>query len=197
MLMPLQDRLPGPAKNASLMLMAGVVLILLIACTNIANLLMARTADRTAELSIRAALGASRARIAQQLFTECLLLSFVAAIAGLFVAFWTTTIATKVQPPPLSTQSYSVLDGRVLSFAFAAAIICTLLFGALPSLYAGRLHAFGARGPSNTRGARLIRESLIAAQVMLTIILLTASIPFARAFAHLMRMIAAMTCMEL
>jgi predicted permease len=187
-MMPLQDGLLGPVKNASLMLMAGVVLILLIACTNVANLLMARTADRTAELSIRAALGASRARIAQQLFTECLLLSLVAAIAGLFVAFWTTTIATKVQPAPLSTQSYSVLDGRVLSFAVAAAIISTLLFGTLPSLYAGRAHAFGARGPSSTRGARLIRESLVAAQVMLTIILLTASVPLARAFAHLMGM---------
>src|SRR5208282_2886238 len=128
----LQDRLAGPVKNASLMLMAGVVLILLIACTNVANLLMARTADRATELSIRSALGASRARLARQLLTECLLLSLVAAIAGLVVAFWTTSIAAKVQPAPLSTQSYSILDGRVLGFAVAVAIVSSLLFGVLP-----------------------------------------------------------------
>jgi ABC-type antimicrobial peptide transport system permease subunit len=90
---PLQDKLAGPVRNASLMLMAGVVLILLIACTNVANLLMARTADRATELSIRSALGASRARLARQLLTECLLLSLAAAIAGLIVALWTTSIA--------------------------------------------------------------------------------------------------------
>jgi putative ABC transport system permease protein len=183
----LQDELAGPVKNASLMLMAGVVLILLIACSNVANLLMARNSDRAAELSIRSALGASRARLAQQLLTECLLLSLVAAIAGLFVAFWTTSIAAKVQPAPLSTQSYSILDGRILGFAVAGAIVSCLLFGVLPSFYAGRVHAFGARGSSSTRGARLIRETLVAAQIMLTIILLTASVSVARAFITLMR----------
>ena len=81
-----KNQLAGPVKNASLMLMAGVTLILLIACTNVANLLMARTADRATELSIRSALGASRARLAQQLLTECLLLSLVAAAAGMIVA---------------------------------------------------------------------------------------------------------------
>ena len=87
----LQDELAGPVKNASLMLMAGVVLILLIACTNVANFLMARTADRAAEFSIRSALGASRARLTQQLLTECLLLSTVAGMAGLVIAFWSTS----------------------------------------------------------------------------------------------------------
>ena len=148
----LQDALAGPAKNGSLMLMASVVLVLLIACTNVANLLMARTADRAAELSIRSALGASRARLAQQLLTECLLLSSVAAVAGLVLAVWTTSIAARVQPPPLAAQSYSILDGRVLGFAALASILSSLLFGILPSLYAGRIYAFGTRGSSKTRG---------------------------------------------
>jgi putative ABC transport system permease protein len=183
----LQDELAGPVRNASLMLMAGVVLILLIACTNVANLLMARTADRSAELSIRSALGASRARIAQQLLTECLLLSLVAAVAGLFVAFWMASIAAKAQPSPLVSQTYSILDGRVLGFAVVVAIVSSLIFGVLPSLYAGRVHAVGVRGSSGTRGARLIRESLVAAQVTLTIILLTASVSVGRAFVNMMR----------
>jgi putative ABC transport system permease protein len=183
----LQDELAGPVKNASLLLMAGVVLILLIACTNVANLLLARTADRSSELSIRSALGASRARLAQQLLTECLLLSFVAAIAGLLVAVWTTAVAATVQPAPLSTQSYSILDGRVLGFAIAVSMLNGLLFGILPALDAGRVHAFGARGSSGARHSRLIRETLVAAQVMLTIVLLTASVSVGRAFINLMR----------
>jgi predicted permease len=183
----LQDELAGPVKNASLLMLAGVVLILLIACSNVANLLLARTADRATELSIRSALGASRARITQQLLTECLLLSFLASIAGLLVALWTTSLAARIQPAPLAAQSYSVLDGRVLCFAAAAAIVCSVLFGAVPSLYAGRLPAFGARGASGTRGTRLIRETLVAGQVMLTIILLTASLSLGRAFVTLMK----------
>jgi predicted permease len=183
----LQDGLAGPVKNASLMLMGAVVLVLLIACTNVANLLIARTADRAAELSIRSALGASRARLARQLLTECLLLSFVATLAGLLVASWTTSLAAKVQPPALGAQSYSILDGRVLAFALMVALITGLLFGVLPSLYVGRIHAFGTRSSSRTRGSRLVRESLAGAQVMLTMILLAGSVSVGRAFVHLMR----------
>lgn len=182
----LQDRLAGPVKNASLLLMAGVVLILLIACTNIANLLMARTADRAPELFIRSALGATRARLVQQLLTECLLLSSVSAVAGLFVAFWTTSIASKVQPAPLSTQRYLILDWRVLCFTIAAAFLSSLIFGVLPSLFAGRVDAFTAGASRSTRGARLLREILVGAQVMLTLVLLSASISVGRAFVSLM-----------
>ncbi len=182
----LRDELAGPARKGWLVLMACVVLILLIACTNVANLLMARTADRATELSIRSALGASRARIWQQLLTECVLLSLVASIAGIFVAFWTTSIAARLQPAPLASQAYSILDGRVLGFAIAASVLSGLLFGVLPSLYANRLHSFGTRGSSGQRGLRLLREALVAAQVMLTIVLLAASISVGRAFVKLM-----------
>jgi predicted permease len=182
----LRDQLAGPSKDASLVLMASVVLILLIACTNVANLLMARTADRATELSIRSAIGASRARLARQLLTESLLLSLAASIAGLFVALWTTSVAAKLQPAPLATQAYSILDVRVLCFAIAASIVSGLLFGLLPSLYAGRVHTFGARGSStNSRGARLVRESLVAAQVMLTVVLLAGASSVGRAFIHM------------
>jgi putative ABC transport system permease protein len=184
----LRDELAGPARKGSLVLMACVVLILLIACTNVANLLMARTADRATELSIRSALGASAARISQQLLTECVLLSLAASVAGLLLAYWTTAIAAKVQPVPLASQAYSILDGRVLLFAIAASVLSGLLFGVLPSLYASRVHTLGVRGSTGSRGARLIGEALVASQVMLTIVLLAASISVGRAFINLMRM---------
>jgi putative ABC transport system permease protein len=184
---PLQDGLAGPTRKASLVLMACVALILLIACTNVANLLIARTADRAPELSIRSALGASRARITQQLLTECVFLSLAAAAAGIFVAFLTTSITAKLQPAPLATQSYTILDGRVLCFAMAVSLGSGLLFGILPSLYAGRVHIFGTRSSSDTRGSRMVRETLVAAQVMLTIVLVTASLSVGRAFVDLMR----------
>jgi putative ABC transport system permease protein len=142
----LQDGLAGPVKNASLMFMGAVVLVLLIACTNVANLLIARTTDRATELSIHSALGASRTRLTRQLLTECLLLSFVATLAGLLIAFWTTSSAN----------------------------------------HASHIRAFGSRGTSSSRGSRLLRQSLVATQVMLTMILLAASVCLGRAFVHLM-----------
>lgn len=182
----LRDELAGPAKKGSLVLMVCVVPILLIACTNVANLLLARTADRSVELAIRSSLGASRARISQQLLTECVLLSLAACVAGLLVAFWTTSIAAVFQPAALASQAYSILDGRVLSFAIAASVFTGLLFGLLPSFYAGRIHTFGTRASADTRRLRRVRETLVAAQVMLTIILVAASISVGRAFLDLM-----------
>jgi putative ABC transport system permease protein len=188
----LQDGLAGPVKNASLMFMGAVILVLLIACTNVANLLIARTTDRAAELSIRSALGASRARLARQMLTECLLLSFVATLAGLAIAYWTTSLAVKIEPPPLGAQSYSILDGRVLAFTAMVSVITALALGVLPSLilpslYAGRIHALGSRSSSRSRGSRMVRQVLVGAQVMLTMILLAASVCLGQAFVHLMR----------
>ncbi len=183
----LRDQLAGPTKRASLVLFASVVLILLLACTNVANLLLARTADRAAELSIRSALGASRARLSQQLLTECVLLALAASIAGVFVAFWTTSLAARVQTAPIAAQTYSILDFRVLAFAIGISVLSGLLFGVLPSLYAGRVHMFGTRGATDNRGARLVRESLLVAQVLLAVVLLASSLSVGRAFLHLMQ----------
>ncbi len=183
----LRDELAGPAKQGSLVLMACVVLILLIACSNVANLLTARTADRAPELAIRSALGASRARISQQLLTECVLLSLAACVGGIFLALWTTSIAAAFQPAALAAQAYSILDGRVLSFAIAVSVSSGLLFGVLPSFYASRVPRFGTRASGDIRSSRLVRETLVAAQVMLTLVLVTASISVGRAFLDLMR----------
>ncbi len=186
-MMSLRDGLAGPVKNASLLFMGAVLLVLLIACTNVANLLLARTADRATELSIRSALGASRARITRQLLTECVLLSSVATLVGLLVGYWTTLVAAQVEPAPLGAQGYSILNGRVLGFTLMVSVVTAVVFGVFPAVYAGRMHGFGARGGSRTRGWRLVRESLVGAQVMLTMILLAGSVSVGRAIVHLMR----------
>jgi putative ABC transport system permease protein len=183
----LRDALLGPVKNASLMLTAALVLVLLIACTNVAGLLMARTAGRAAELSVRAALGASRARLVRQLLIECLLLSSVAAAAGLLVAFWTISLAAKVEPPPLGAQSYSTLNGPVLIFTVLASIVTAALFGVLPMLYVTRTHSFATRASVRTRGSRIVQDTLAVAQVALTILLLAAAVSVSSALLRLMK----------
>jgi predicted permease len=183
----LQDAIAGTAKNASLMLMGAVALVLLIACTNIATILTARTADRMSEFSIRSALGATGGRLARQLFTECLLLSSVATLAGLVIAYWTTSLAAKVEPTTLAEQSYSILDARVLGFTVVVSLVTALMFSVLPFLYLGRIDSLRTRSSSRPPGARLVREILVGAQVMLTIILLAGSVSLGRAFVKLMR----------
>jgi len=183
----LQDALARPAKNASLMFMGAVVLVLLIACTNVANILTARTADRISEFSIRSALGASGARLARQLLAEGILLSSLATLIGLVVAYWTTLLAAKVEPATLAAQSYSILDARVLAFTVVVSIATALMFSILPFLYLGRGRALGTRSSSRPRGSRLVREALAGTQVMLTIVLLAGSVSLGRAFVNLMK----------
>lgn len=184
---PLQDALAGPAKNASLMFMGAVMLVLLIACTNVATILMARTADRMREFSIRSALGASSGRLARQLFTECLLLSCAATLTGLAIAYWITSLATKVDPPALAAESYSILDARVLGFTVIVSVLTALMFSILPAFYLRRIHELGTPNANQPPGGRIIREILAGAQVTLTIILLAGSVSLGRAFIHLMR----------
>ncbi len=183
-MMPLRDQLAGPVKDASLLLMGVVILILLIACANLANLMLARTADRQHELSIRSAIGASRARLIQQVFTECLLLAIVSASLGCIVAVWATSVASKVQSATLPSQTYTVLDLRVLAFTIGLAVLSAVLFGLLPALSTGRTHSFVARGTADFRSSRLVRDVLVGTQVMLTIALLTASVSVVRGVSH-------------
>lgn len=182
----LRETLTGPVASASLMLMAGMGLILLIACANVANLLMARITDRTSELSIRSALGASRWRLKRQLLTECLLFCAASALAGLLVAAGINSVAAKVQPPPLAAMSYSLFDIRVLAFSLTLAVLTGVLFGILPFFSIGQAHIFGVKGLGRTRGSRVFSQFLTGTQVALTIILLTAALSIGRAFFQLM-----------
>jgi putative ABC transport system permease protein len=187
-LVRLQDQLAGPARQASAILMGGVALLLLMACANIANLLLGRAMARSNELMIRSALGASRARLAQQLLTESVLLSFIATAAGLVVAHWTTSVATAAQPAPLASQTYTLLDWRVLGFAMLLSVGTGLVFGVGPALYAARGRAIKpvlAVNATENRGR--VRSALIAAQIAMAIVLVTSSFSLGRAFVSLLR----------
>jgi putative ABC transport system permease protein len=186
-LFSLRDALAGPARTASLLLLAAVLSILLIACANLANFMLARTADRQQEFSVRSALGASRARLIQQLMTECLLLAFLSAGIGAIVALGTTSVLAKVEPGSLPSQTYSILDNRVLGFMLAISVVSAVFVGLLPAVSIGRRHFFAARGSGGFRGSRLVRDTLITLQIALTVVLLTSSVSVGRAFSRLMQ----------
>jgi putative ABC transport system permease protein len=187
-LVPLRDQLAGPVRQASLLLMAGVALLLMLACANIANLLLARTVGRSSELRIRTPLGASRARLVQQLLTEAVLLALAASTAGLLVAWWTTQLATTVQPAQLASQAYTLLDWRVLAFAVTVAVATALLFGLGPALYALATD-FSNPGHAASAAHRFprTRTLLVAAQITVTLVLLTGAFALGRAFLALLQ----------
>src|SRR5262252_6764065 len=167
-----------------------VALVLLIACANVANLLLARTTARRHELSVRMALGASRWRLARQWFVESLLLASVATAAGYVVASW----GTRVLIAQLSTPGRPVfldvsLDWRVLMFTVAIAVATALLFGTTPALRAGRAvpfdalkaHGAGASGGTHTS----VSGWLVSAQVALSLVLVVGAGLFVRTFEYL------------
>ncbi len=186
-LIPLQQSLAGPVRQASLVLMGGVALLLLMACANTANFMLGRTLSRANELTIRMVLGASRARLTQQLLTETVLLSTISAIAGVIVAIWVTRVATLVQPPALASQAYSLLDWRVLGFAIATAFATGMLFGIGPALHSVRASVpSSSRTATATRRRTRVRHALIAAQIAVTIVLVAGSLVLGRAFVSLL-----------
>jgi putative ABC transport system permease protein len=172
-------------------LMVIVGLVLLIACANIASLLLARSAARQKEIAVRMSLGASRARLIRQVLTESIVLSGLGAILGVLFARWGSALLVRF----VSTQQNQVfldlkMDGRVLVFTIAIAVLCGLLFGILPAFRATRVSAMsamkgqsqGASGRSQSASARWI----VAAQVALSLILLVGTGLFIRTFTNLM-----------
>lgn len=176
-LVPLQDRLTGSVRVTLWVLMSAVGVLWLIACANIANLLLARATGRTHEIALRAALGAGRGRVVRQLLTESCVLAGVAGLAGLLLASMLMQGVVALSPPNLPRIGDVRMDTTVLFFALGLSLASTVLFGLVPALHASRLNLSDAlkRGGSKLTvsgaGTRL-RSVLVVAEVALSVILL-------------------------
>ncbi len=172
------DYLTGPNLRLSiLVLFAAVTFVLLIACVNVANLLLGRSLTRQKELAVRASLGSGRLRLIRQLLTECLLLSFVGALGGILLAVCAVhyfRVLNPIQMPPGNPVSANLY---VLAFAAALAVVTALVFGLFPALKASRanlIDALKASGRSGSfgPGTRMLGKVLVAAEVALSLALL-------------------------
>ena len=178
-------------KEPLLVLMGMVGLVLLIACANVANLLMARGASRQREIAIRMAVGAGRWRLIRQFLVESLTLSLIGGGVGLLVAAWTIGALVGAIPESLGAVGLSSgLDGRLLVFTFALAIATGLLFGVMPAMKATRLNLEGTlreQGSSVSGGLSQVRfrKGLVVSQVVLTAVLLVGAGLFARSLSNL------------
>ncbi len=174
----------GPVAGFLLMLLLTVGLVLLVACANVAGLLVARAADRWQEVAVRLSLGASRARLVRQLLVEASLLAALAAAAGLAVAQWMLAALERVQPPlPLPVRLDFAIDGTVLAATLVLTAATALAFGLAPALQATRdLHrAASQRGGRPDRARRLpLRGLLVTGQVAASVMLLVLSGLFVR-----------------
>jgi predicted permease len=160
------------------MVVAG--LVLLIACVNLAGLLLARSADRRKEVAIRLALGASQGQLVRQLLTESMLLSLVGGAAGVLVAAWLTALVNLWRPPiDTLTMAPVVMDARVFLFAAAVSLFSALLSGLMPALQSARVSLAGAiknNAPSDKLRRLNARDLLVTLQVALSVVLLIGSI---------------------
>lgn len=161
-----------------------VAIVLLIACANVAGLLMARALARRDELSVRAALGASRWHLVRQLLVESLVLSTAGGLAGVVMALWTSRLLVALLPPlPYPVSLHSGVNLRVLLFSAAVVVLATLVFGLVPALQGSRASLVGAlrAGRGDVTGSRArLRRGLVVAQVALALVLLVAAGLFAR-----------------
>jgi putative ABC transport system permease protein len=172
---PLQEAIVGDVRLSLLMLLAAVGLVLLIACANVGNLLFTRAVARRKELAIRAALGAGRSRVFQQLLVEALLLSVAGGAVGLLLADTSLGAAAALLAGQLPRAEEISIDGRVLLFTAVVAIVTGILSGALPALRAGRSDlndALKEGGRSDAAVGIRTRRSLIACEVALSVVLL-------------------------
>jgi predicted permease len=172
----LQDDQVSGVRTAIWVLMGAVVMVLLIACANVANLLLVRSADRMGEVALRATLGAPRIRLVRQLLTESLMLAVAGGVGGVALAAWGLGGVIRMAPAGIPRLDEAALDGPVLAFALGTVAAVTVLFGLVPALrVAGRpLNAVlsGARGSRGGRRGGLSRSLLLSGEVALSLVLL-------------------------
>ena len=172
----LHERLVREVKPSLLALLGAVGFVLLIACANVANLLLARSAARQKEIAIRAAMGASRTRVLRQMLTESILLSAIGGVAGLVLSIWLTDVLMSMLPEGAPRLEQIGIDYRVLTFALGVSALTGILFGIVPALQASKLDVTSAlkEGGRSGEGHRRTsaRSLLLIGEVALSLMLL-------------------------
>jgi putative ABC transport system permease protein len=195
---PLRDALVGDVKPALMILVGAVSFVLLIACANVANLLLARASGRQKEIAIRTAVGASRGRLISQLLTESVLLAAVSGLVGFLIGAWGVRVLLALSPGNLprvnardhATSIVSALDWHVLAFTFAIALITGVVFGLFPALHISKLDVNSVLKETSGRSGTGLRQNrarsiLVASEMALAVILLVGAVLTIRTFVGL------------
>ena len=189
-LMPLRNNIVGEVQKPLLVLLGSIGLVLLIACANLTNLLLARAASRTREIAVRQCLGASAMRIARQTLTESLLLSFVGAAAGILIAIWIVTALKSFVSSQIPHIESVRVDSTVLLFTTAIMLLTGVLCGLAPALRGARVNLQeaikeGARG-SASGSSRRLNNVFVVSQLALSLVLLIGAALFLQSFRNLL-----------
>lgn len=187
----LREAMIGDVRTGLLLLLGAVGLVLLIACTNVANLLLVRALERERELAVKAALGASRWRLLRSALTESLVLAILGGVVGLLIAEWGTSLLVVLGPEDLPRLDTLRIDPSVLVFTAAVSLLTGALFGTLPAVRAssegglGERLRSGGRGGSTDRATRLTKHGLVIAETALAVLLLAGAALLMKSFVRL------------